>query len=95
MAFAVIKTLTPSTTKKVSFIKIGKKPFLYPLDIHWTKLDRRNRYRTFARTSNVARSELRRHRLQPRRSRYRFLRVGETLRPSRFSIVGRVEFVVL
>jgi hypothetical protein len=51
-------------------------------------------YRTFRANVERARSELRRHRLQPRRSHYRFLRIGETLRPSRFHRRA-VEFVVL
>jgi hypothetical protein len=51
-------------------------------------------YRTLRANVECARSELRRHRLQPRRSHYRFLRIGETLSPSRFHCRA-VEFVVL
>ena len=51
-------------------------------------------YRTLSTNIECARSELRRHRLQPRRSHYRFLRIGETLRPSGFHRRA-VEFVVL
>jgi hypothetical protein len=51
-------------------------------------------YRTLRANVECARSKLRRHRLQPRRSYYRFLRIGETLRPSRFHRRA-VEFVVL
>ena len=52
------------------------------------------RYRTLRANVECARSELRWHRLQLRGSHYRFLRVGETLRPSRFHRRS-VEFVVL
>src|SRR5258708_40363930 len=51
-------------------------------------------YRTLRANVECARSELRWHRLQPRRSYYRFLRIRETLRPSRFHRRA-VEFVVL
>src|ERR1700681_2419430 len=51
-------------------------------------------YPTLRANVECARSELRRHRLKPRRSHYRFLRIGETLRPSRFHCRA-VEFVVL
>ncbi len=62
----------------------------FPIEVHahlkW--------YRTLRANVECARSELRRHRLQLRRSHYRFLRIGETLRPSRFHRRA-VEFVVV
>src|SRR5437773_8204673 len=85
----VIKTLAPSTTKKVSSHQDRQKPF----SIRWTN-SIAEPLSDLRANVECARSEPRRHRLQPRRSHYRFLRVGETLRPSRFHRRA-VEFVVL